>query len=98
MAHFDVSKIYETLKEHFNFFMGLETFSIVSCPTRDTSPRDFSVMTLHRVLKNLSNITVQGLGHGSGYGGLVVFHLLKVMCYSHFGNHNGVPNEPISIE
>ena len=29
-----------------NFELGAETFSIVSCSTRDTSPRDLCVMTL----------------------------------------------------
>ena len=36
-----------TLKDlnfFFEFFKGQETFSIVSCSTRDTSPRDFSIM------------------------------------------------------
>ncbi len=48
MAHFDVSKVYETFKKHFEFFIGSETFSIVSCPIGDTSPQDFSIMTLAR--------------------------------------------------
>ena len=45
-AHFDVSKTYKILGKHFKFFIGLETFSIVSYPIGDTSPRDFSIMTL----------------------------------------------------
>ena len=31
----------------FQFFIGLETFSIVSCSNRDTSPQNLSIMTLH---------------------------------------------------
>ena len=46
VAHLDVSKIYEILKECFKLFMGYETFSIVSCSIGDTSSRDFSTMTL----------------------------------------------------
>ena len=34
----------------FFFFTGKETFSIVSCSSRNTSPRDFSIMTLGALL------------------------------------------------
>ena len=46
--------------KNFKFFIGKETFSIVSCPIRDTSPWDFSIMTLviHNVFHNLFTITV----------------------------------------
>ena len=33
-------------KKHFEFFIGQETFSIVFCFIRDTSPQNFSIMTL----------------------------------------------------
>ena len=34
---------------YFLIFIGYETFSILSCSNRDTSPQDLSIMTLLRV-------------------------------------------------
>ena len=39
-------------KMNFWFFIGKETFSIMSCSTWDTSQRDFSTMTLYVSLTN----------------------------------------------
>ena len=46
VAYYDVSKMYEILEKHFKSSIGQETFSIVSYSIRDTSPWDFSLMTL----------------------------------------------------
>ena len=40
----------------FLFFIGLETFSIVSCSNRDNSPRDLALMTIvHNRIKKGRN-------------------------------------------
>ena len=38
-----------------NWKQAAETFSIVSCSTRDTSPRDLCIMTLYRYIDKLDN-------------------------------------------
>ena len=40
-----------------NFKLAAETFSIVSCSTRDTSPRDLCIMTLAPTKQNTYNVT-----------------------------------------
>ena len=41
-----LKKNLKKFKNIFLFFVGSETFSIVSCSNRDTSLRDFSIKTL----------------------------------------------------
>ena len=38
-----------------NLKQAAETFSIVSCSTRDSSPRDLCIMTLHRYMDKVDN-------------------------------------------
>ena len=49
VAHFDVSNIYQIKKKTLKI---LETFSIVSCSIRNTSPRDLLIMTLIEMRRN----------------------------------------------
>ena len=60
ISHILIPSSFSLPMKHFKFFIGKETFSIVSRPIRDTSPWDFSIMTLviHNVFHNLFIITV----------------------------------------
>ena len=49
VTHFDISNTYKTKKKTLKI---LETFSIVSCSIRNTSPRDLLIMTLIEMRRN----------------------------------------------